>query len=172
MRPEVASRQWERGIALYYAGKYQQGAEQFELYQTYHNSDVENSVWRFLCMVPDGGVEKARAAMLPIQDDRRVPMMEIFRLFRGQIQPEEVLAAVQRSGAEPKNRAAHRFYADLYLGLYFDALGKSAQAREHIGRAAAVGLKKNPFLNRYMWDVARIHKQKHTRETSEESRSP
>ena len=46
-QPAVESRQWERGIALYYAGDFKQGAAQFELYQTFHDNDVENSVWRF-----------------------------------------------------------------------------------------------------------------------------
>ncbi|MCS5632027.1 MAG: hypothetical protein NZ744_14420, partial [Pirellulaceae bacterium] len=44
--PKIESRQWERGISMYYAKQYKQGASQFELYQTYHNQDVENSVWR------------------------------------------------------------------------------------------------------------------------------
>ena len=78
LAPDRASRQWERGIALYYAGQYKRGAAQFELYQTYHDNDVENSVWRFLCMVPDVGVKKAREVMLPIRNDRRVPMMQVF----------------------------------------------------------------------------------------------
>ncbi len=44
LRPEREPPQWERGIALYYAGQFQRGARQFELYQSYDNRDVENSV--------------------------------------------------------------------------------------------------------------------------------
>ena len=49
LKPQVESRQWERGIADYYAGDYEKGAKQFALYQTYHDNDVENAVWRYLC---------------------------------------------------------------------------------------------------------------------------
>ena len=95
LRPDQESRQWERGISYYYAKQYKQGAAQFELYQTFHDNDVENSVWRFLCMVGDVGVEKARQVMLPIKNDRRVPMMQIFDLYRGKLQPQDVLAAAK-----------------------------------------------------------------------------
>ena len=87
LRPDAESRQWERGIADYYAKQYEKGAKQFELYQTFHNNDVENSVWRYLCMVPDHGIEKARAVMLPIKNDRRVPMMQVYELYRGNLKP-------------------------------------------------------------------------------------
>ena len=85
LAPDQESRQWERGIAYYYVGKFKQGAAQFELYQTYHDNDVENSVWRYLCMVPTTGIEKARSVMLPIKDDRRNPMMQVFNLYRGRL---------------------------------------------------------------------------------------
>ena len=49
LRPDLESRQWERGISDYYAGKFKKGAKQFELYQTFHDNDVENSTWRCLC---------------------------------------------------------------------------------------------------------------------------
>ena len=76
LKPDAESRQWERGISYYYAGEFAKGAKQFELYQTYHDQDVENSVWRYLCVAREGGVEKAQANMLPIENDRRIPMMQ------------------------------------------------------------------------------------------------
>jgi len=157
LRPDVAPRQWERGIACYYAGKFREGAEQFELYQTYHNNDVENSVWRYLCMVPDAGADKARAAMLPIANDRRVPLMQIYDLFRGLSMPEDVLQAVEKDDPSPQTRAAREFYAHLYLGLYYDASGDPKRAHKFIQLAAAPQLAENPGINRYMWDVARVH---------------
>ena len=64
LTPKVESRQWERGIALYYAKEWERGAKQFELYQTYHDNDVENSVWRYLCVARDQGVAKAQQLSL------------------------------------------------------------------------------------------------------------
>src|SRR5688572_25487070 len=69
--PKAEARQWERGISYYYAGEFEKGAKQFELYQTYHDQDVENSTWRYLCVARSDGLEKARTNLLPISDDRR-----------------------------------------------------------------------------------------------------
>lgn len=157
LRPALASRQWERGIALYYNRQHREGAEQFALYQTFHDNDVENSVWRFLCMVPTDGLEAARAAMLPIQADPRVPMMEIYDLYRGKLSPQEVLTAATAGTMPGERRAAQEFYAHLYVGLYFHALGQADEAARYLDLAARDQLKQNPFLNRYMWDVARVH---------------
>jgi lipoprotein NlpI len=159
LQPAAASRQWERGIALYYAGQFDKGAEQFELYQTFHDNDVENSVWRFLCMVPADGVKKARSVMLPIKDDRRVPMMKVYDMFRGLATVEDVLADVERDQPGPDVKTGRLFYAHLYIGLFLEATGKKSQARKYIALAADEKLKSQAGINSYMWDVARIHHQ-------------
>ena len=152
LRPKAESRQWERGISDYYAKKFKKGAKQFELYQTYHDNDVENSTWRYLCMARTEGVEAARKVMLPIENDRRVPMMKIFDLYRGKARPQDVLAAA-RAG-EPSKEQLHRrlFYAHLYLGLYYEVDGKAELAKKHITLAADKFM-----IEHYMGDVARIH---------------
>lgn len=157
LQPSAASRQWERGIACYYAKQYEKGAKQFELYQTYHDNDVENSVWRYLCMVPTEGVEKARSTILPIRNDRRVPMMQVFELYRGNLKPEEVLAACISDKPDEETLAGRLFYAHLYLGLYYEVAGELPLARKYISLAADKKLAKNPRINGYMWDVAQIH---------------
>ena len=43
------------------------------------------------------------------------------------------------------------------LGLWFDANGKRSESKRYIDLAADEKLKTNPRINRYMWDVARIH---------------
>ncbi len=156
-RPQVESRQWERGIALYYAGDFKRGAKQFELYQTFHDNDVENSVWRFLCMARYEGPKKARQVMLPIKNDRRVPMMQVFEMYRGSIEPADVLAAVHADKPSGDVLTGRLFYAHLYLGLYYEALGKNKEAEKYIRLAAQDKLKTSPRINTYMWEVARIH---------------
>jgi arylsulfatase A-like enzyme len=150
--PERAREQWERGITCYYAGKYEDGARQFELYQTFHDNDVENSVWRYLCLVPQVGVEEARKTMLPIRDDPRVPMMQIYDLYRGRAEVADVLEAV---GAENPNRAGRLFYANLYIGLYYESLGEQDKAAAFLKKAAAA--RDAPGINRYMGAVADVH---------------
>src|SRR5438270_9266825 len=71
--PAQAPYHWQRGISLYYAGRYDDGRKQFELHQTVNGNDVENAAWRYLCMARAGTVASARAAILPIQNDSRIP---------------------------------------------------------------------------------------------------
>lgn len=158
LRPQVASRQWERGIALYYADRFDEGAKQFELYQTFHDNDVENSVWRYLCVARDKDVATAQKTMLPIKADPRVPMMKIYDLYRGKATVDDVLKAARAGDPPPEVLAGRMFYADLYIGLYYEAQGDEKRAKRHIFKAADEH-KNTRRVNRYMWDVARIHAQ-------------
>lgn len=151
LEPMAESRQWERGISYYYAGEYEKGAKQFELYQTYHAHDVENSVWRYLCVAAKDGVAAAEKSMLPIEGDRRVPMEEIYNLFRGKGTPEDVLKAVEVGNPGPGERNKRLFYAHLYLGLWYQARDKRDLAKKHMMEA------EQHKIGHYMWDVAHIH---------------
>ena len=48
--PDAAPQLWQRGIALYYAGRYQDCRTQFESHRTVNPDDVENAAWHFLCV--------------------------------------------------------------------------------------------------------------------------
>ena len=166
LEPRQAPRQWERGIALFYAERFREGARQFEDYQTFDGNDVENSVWRFLCLVPVVGLQQARATMLPIENDRRVPMMQIYKMYRGEMTPEQVLEAVEQGEPSPEMRSGRLFYARLYLGLYYEALGDKPKARKYI-LLAADEHRNDAKINHYMWSVADVHARKY-RETPPE----
>jgi lipoprotein NlpI len=153
--PKAESSQWERGIAYYYAGEYAKGAKQFELYQTYHDQDVENSVWRYLCVAATDGVEKARKNMLPIERDARIPMMEIFDLYRGGKTVDDVFAAAEAGSPTGDEQNHRQFYANLYVGLWYDSQGMKDKAKPYIDRAAG-----RYRISHYMGDVARIHAMK------------
>jgi lipoprotein NlpI len=152
LNPAAEREQWKRGISYYYAKEYEKGAKQFELYQTYHDNDVENSTWRFLCVAKKDGVEKARKTLLPIKNDRRVPMMQIYAMYRGDMSPEDVLKSARQGDPDEEELNRSLFYAHLYVGLYFEALGKEQLAAEHIRKAAD-----KHRIGHYMWDVARVH---------------
>jgi lipoprotein NlpI len=79
--------------------------------------------------------------------DGRIPMKQIDALFRGSGNVEQVLAAARSSRSRDGV-----FYANLYVGLYFDALGDAAKTREYITQAA-----QDPTSTHYMGDVARVH---------------
>lgn len=151
LRPELKPQYWQRGIALYYAERYEDGVEQFEVHQTVNSQDVENAVWHMLCAVraPGGLVEKARANLIPIERDSRVPMAEVHRMFAGELEPDDVSAAARDDGT-----VQAQFYADLYIGLYHEMVGKPDLSAKHISSAAD-----NPSSQRhFMGDVARVHR--------------
>jgi len=149
---DQAPKLWQRGISLYYAGRYEDGQRQFELHQTINSNDVENAVWHFLCLARRAGIDKARAALLTIEHDPRVPMMQIYALYAGKGSAEDVMKAATTGKPSPNELNERLFYAHLYLGLYFDVAGNEKMAREHIVQAAELFK-----VDNYMGDVARIH---------------
>jgi lipoprotein NlpI len=152
VRPDEKPGHWRRGISLYYAGRYDEGRKQFEAYEAKDTNDVENAVWHFLCAAKADGVDKARAAMLKIGDDKRVPMKQVYDLYRGKLKPDDVLAAAKEGDATDEQRSRRLFYAHLYIGLYYDATGDKKQALEHLTLAAH-----KYRIDHYMGDVARVH---------------
>ena len=150
--PDQEPHHWKRGISYYYAARYDEGRKQFEGYQTVDDNDVENAVWRYLCMARTVGTEKARESLLPIKADRRVPMMEVYALFAGRAKPADVLAAARAGNPRQDALEMRLFYADLYLGLYAEAAGDARGALEHMDEAAKRSKKAD-----YMGAVSRVH---------------
>ncbi len=154
LQPQAKPGHWRRGIALYYAGRYDEGSKQFQAYEKVDTNDVENAVWQFICAARVEGVDKARANLLKIGHDRRVPMMVVYDLFAGKAKPEDVLAAATAGKPTEHELKLRLFYAHLYLGLYYESMGKAELAREHLTKAA-----KEHYVPGYMGDVARVHVQ-------------
>src|SRR5688572_6738161 len=148
LSPRAAPQLWQRGIALYYAGRYKDCRSQFESHRTVNPADVENAAWHFLCVARAESPEKAKAALLPVGEDSRVPMREIYQMFRGALTPDKIIAA---AGDQPEAQ----FYAHLYVGLYHEALGDKARALEHIRTASDARYSMGGYMHR----VARVHLQ-------------
>lgn len=156
LNPSAERKLWERGISHYYAGMFREGAEQFALYQTYHDNDVENSVWRFLCMSKREGIEPARKEMLPIKNDPRIPLMEVYAMFRGESTPEKVLEVARAGNPADEILQGQLFYAQLYLAIYYDAMGDATKAEQYALQAWK-DHEQTQNISRYMWQVARVH---------------
>ena len=152
LEPKAAPGNWKRGISLYYLGRYDDGRKQFEGYEKVDTNDVENAVWHFLCNARRVGIDKAREAMLKVGRDNRVPMMEVYDLYRGKAKPADILAAAEGGKVLADERKQRLFYAHLYLGLYHDATGDKPKALEHM--ALAEGKYR---VVHYMGDVAHVH---------------
>jgi len=145
--PASAPYLWQRGIALYYAGRYADCRDQFVSHRTVNPDDVENAAWHFLCVAKAESPAAARAAILPVGPDARVPMRQVYEMFRGTLTEAQVMAA---AGADP----SAQFFANLYAGLYLDATGNREGARKRISAAADP---KFAAAGGYMHDVARVH---------------
>ena len=144
--PRIAPQLWQRGIALYYSGRFEDCRAQFEAHRIVNPDDVENAAWHFLCVARSESPAEARSALLPVGPDRRIPMGEIYEMFRGDLGPADVL----RAGSDlPQSQ----FYAYLYTGLYLEALGDEQSGLEHIRTAAEDRYR----VGGYMHTVARIH---------------
>lgn len=160
-RPSQEAHHWQRGIAHYYAGQYAKGRRQFTIHQTVNGNDVENAVFHFICTAKAIDLETAKKEFIHITGDNRIPMFQIHRLFAGNMTVEQVLQAAARPSdndilnRRPLTRGAQvrqEFYANYYIGLYYDSHGKPAKAKEYIFKAA-----KTAGLNGYMGDCARVH---------------
>jgi lipoprotein NlpI len=146
LAPQAAPELWQRGIALYYVGRYRDCRAQFESHRTVNPNDVENPAWHFLCVAKAESPARARAALLPVGPDQRPPMREIYQMFRGTMMPDAVLGATG-------DDAPARFYAELYVGLYYDAIG-DRRAVAHLAAAAAPRFAQ---AGGYMHTVATLH---------------
>lgn len=152
LRPKAAADHWRRGIALYYAGKFDEGRKQFDLHRTVNPEDVENSAWHYLCNARANTPKKAREDLIPVTKDARVPMKQVLELFAGKIKPADVLAAAENAKLKDDDLTEARFYANLYVALFYESEGDAKKALEHL--TAAVEKYK---ISHYMWDVADAH---------------
>jgi tetratricopeptide (TPR) repeat protein len=122
--------------------------------ELYESSDkYAEAVGRFMCMVRVDGIAKARKAMLKIGNDRRVPMRQVYDLYKGDLKPEDVFAATKADKPSAVDLSRRLFYAHLYVGIYHDLLGHKKQALEHLNKATD-----DHRISHYMWDVARVHR--------------
>ncbi len=78
LEPKAKASLWQRGISAYYAAQYKEGKEQFEADLGDNPNDVEEAVWRYLCMVPLVGKEKSQKDILKIGPDDRIPMKQVY----------------------------------------------------------------------------------------------
>jgi tetratricopeptide (TPR) repeat protein len=138
---------WQRGLSYYYAGRFAEGAKQFEIDLTVNTQDVEETVWRYLCIARISGVEEAHNSLLTVKNDPRRIMRSVYDLYAGNCTPDDVLNVGNSEGVKGN------FYSHLYLGLYYEVENKLDLAQEYIVKAAD-----NYKIDDYMWYLAQVHK--------------
>jgi lipoprotein NlpI len=151
LAPEAAAHNWQRGIALCTVGDFERGAEQFKRHHDVNPDDVENSAWYFLCIAKTQTVEAARQTVIPSRGDGREPMMTILKMLKQEVEPQAVLDAPLDKRIPEAARPMAQFYADLYVGLYYDSLGDAEQAKKYLKRSGEYG------RTGYMVRTARVY---------------
>ncbi len=158
LRPSLEPQLWQRGLALYYAHRFEDGVKQFETHQTVNSQDVENAVWHLLCASQISDIDQARKKLIPINGDKRVPMSQIYEMFAGRMTPEEVLETARKTTSTIKPGSEQLklqlYYAYLYTGLYHEMLDDPVAATASLKKAVDVSpLGKTNFMGQ----VARVH---------------
>ena len=152
--PRLSPYLWQRGLSYYYAERFEEGAKQFELDLTVNAQDIEETVWRYLCIARLKGVSEARNSLLVVRNDPRLVMHSVYELYAGNCTTDDVLAAGQKEGRRG------RFYSHLYVGLFYEAeeeverfsSGDASLTRQYIVKAV------NEYqLDDYMWHLASVH---------------
>ena len=129
--PSIGPALWQRGVALYVAGRFNDCAAQFAAFHAEDPRDLENAAWHFLCVARAQSVERARASLPAAGPDQRVLRQQIYEMIEGRRTPESLLQLAATSVD------IVQFYAHLYVGLYLDASGDRAGAIEHLSAAAS-----------------------------------
>lgn len=138
---------WQRGLSYYYAERFAEGAQQFEIDLTVNTQDIEETVWRYLCIARLASVAEARSSLLMVKNDPRRVMRGVYDLYAGNCTPDDVLSVGELEGEGSK------FYSHLYLGLYYEAEKNVEMAFKYIVKAAD-----KYKIDDYMWHLAQVHK--------------
>lgn len=145
------ARLWQRGLSLYYAGRFQDGATQFRQDVQLNPYDTEESIWAMLCEAQLFGFDEARKRMLVIERDPRQVMHSVYSLFRGS--DESAYEKLERLAA---GSGSDQFYSALYLGLFEEARGDAKQARYWLEKSVASDYAES---RDYMAGLAKVHVQ-------------
>lgn len=148
---------WQRGLSLYYVGRYAEASEQFRVDVAVNPNDTEESIWAFLSDCHLVGFAKARENMLVVGRDSRAVMRCAYELFRG----DGSIEALQVATAAD---AHDQFYGELYQALFYEASGDVVSSHVHL--KAALDTAYATQSDDYMVHLAIIHAQRRNFEST------
>lgn len=155
--PQTDAPNWQLGIAYFFNKQYAESSAQFAKYHAHDATDRENGIWKFLADAKLGGLEKARAGMLPYKEFDREPFPSLYDLYAGKITPEQFSADLEKRGQTGNPRVM--FFALYYGGLFEGLLGHRDEAIKKVDEAVALFSPDQSSATGpgYMWQVARVH---------------
>lgn len=146
---------WQRGLSLYYVGRYREAAEQFRVDVAVNPNDTEEAVWAYLAEARDPAVgpERARETFLKVGVDPRPVMRTVHDVFKHNGDPDTILKAAE--GDKNPKGGHDRFYALLYHALYHESEGHEALAKKSM--LEAVRTDYGAHSGDYMSALAKVH---------------
>ena len=158
LEPRILPTHWRRGLALYYVGRYEDSAQQFEKSFELDQSDRENGIWRYYAQARQLGLEAARQKLLKYEQSDREPLPDIYRLCEGTLTPADLEQKLAAAASLPEaDRSQREFYLRLYLGLDAALRNDNEAARRHLSAAVADRWSRQAsYGTNYMWHIARL----------------
>jgi tetratricopeptide (TPR) repeat protein len=146
--PSLAPELWQRGVGLYYLGRYDECAAQFASFHALDPRDVEDAAWHFFCVARGSSIDRARRELLQAGPDPRVMRAQVYDLLRGTLSPKDFIDQAEA------NYPIAQFYAHLYVGLYLESLGDRKESLSHVKIAAEDRYR---LFGGFMNVVAQVH---------------
>jgi tetratricopeptide (TPR) repeat protein len=134
-RPHTEDSCWERGLAQYYAGDFRSARDQFSGYHRVGSLDIENGLWRFLCIAEEEGIAKARETMLKYPRKTRKPFPALLSLYLDQGSAEAVLEEASSDTSSKRALTTNLFYGHYYLAKYYQITDQEEKALSHVRKA-------------------------------------
>jgi hypothetical protein len=160
---------WQRGLSLYYAGRYQDGANQFKTDVAVNPNDTEEQIWHLLCLskIDDiGSLDKARIQKLQVGNDRRPIMKLVQKLFLGDDNnnnnnnTETERTLIEVATTTKSDNGGNSFYASLYLSLYYESLNDEKLSQQYMINAIETEYARSSGRRDPMVDVAKVAMQR------------
>jgi lipoprotein NlpI len=151
LSPKAEPRHWQRGLAYYLAGRYPDAQRQFTRCLQSNSNDVENAIWHFLSVAKTNGVEKARAALLPVGHDRRPLLNEVYDVYAGKLDADALLKKLEGVVAGHPEMEDSRFLVHYYLAQYFEVTGNAQRSLALLSQAAQL-----KSVDSIMTDLAKL----------------
>ena len=147
---------WQRGLACFYCGHYEEAAAQFKSDMIANGCDIEEVLWHFLSRAKGSGFHRAKQdGFLGLRIDCSSapppPMPQVLKLYQGLCTVQSVLAAAADSAGSPLlsyNDTSAIAYAHFYIGLYHEVRCEMVSAEQHL--RAAADLNNPDFMGKLM----------------------
>lgn len=117
------------GISLYYAGLYQEAANQFRTGE----ASTEAAIWSYLCDVQTMGAQKARKQFMPVELSPDTPALQkaAYNAFLSGVDGERILRVASKSAAD-----SDQVMGNFYYGLFQELQGHHEEAQQFLSQAA------------------------------------